>query len=125
MNMTTAPDYRPAAYIIVLLGLGIAVGASFVPFYTAGYELETTALLAVLTPFLIYGALTETLHGLPLLLSGLVLLAVAVAVVVPERYLHYDGYADGTIFWVPLLAAAIALPIAYLTGGRHKGTSHG
>lgn len=115
--MTSTKDYRPAAYLIILLGLVAATAAAIVPFYRAGYELDTTTLLAVLAPFVLYAMFTETLRGPWLLGSGLVLLVVSLAEVVPERYLHYNAYADNSIYWVPLLAAAIVLPIAYVFGG--------
>ncbi|MHB0974202.1 MAG: hypothetical protein ACYC0P_08155 [Thiobacillus sp.] len=116
--MTTTLDYRPAAYLIILLGLGGAAAASVVPFYTAGYELKPGVLLAVLMPFLLYGLFTESLRAAWLLASGLLLLAISLALVVPERFLHYDGYADDMIYWAPTLAAAIVLPIAYRLGRR-------
>lgn len=115
--MTTTTDFRPAAYLIILLGLAAATAAAIVPFYTAGYDLNTPVLLALLTPFVLYGMFTETLRGPWLLASGLVLLAVSLGEVIPERYVHYNAYADDSIYWVPLLAAAIVLPIAYVFGG--------
>jgi hypothetical protein len=118
--MTSTQDYRPAAYLIILLGVGAAAAASIVPFYTAGYELDTETLLAVLTPFLLYGMLSESLRGLSLLVSGLLLLAVSVAVVVYERFLHYNGYTDDTIYWVPPLAGMIVLTIAYALRERDQ-----
>jgi len=117
--MTQTPDCRPAAYLIILLGLGEAAAASLVPFYTAGYELDAGVLLAVLMPFLLYGLFIESLRGPWLLASGLLLLASGLALVVSERYLHYNGYTDNLIYWVPTLAAAIVLPIAYWLGRRH------
>ena len=116
--MTQTLDYRPAAYLIVLLGLGGAAAASLVPFYTAGYLLEPGVLLAVMMPFLLYGLFIESLRGPWLLASGLLLLVASLALVVPERYLHYNGYTDDMIYWVPTLAAAIVLPIAYGLGRR-------
>ena len=116
--MTTPRDPRPAAYLIILLGLGVAAAASLVPFYHAGYLLEPGVLLAVLMPFLLYGLFIESLRGPWLLASGLVLLAANLMLVASERYLHYNGYADDRIYWVPTLAAAIMLPIAYWQG-RH------
>ena len=116
--MTQTLDYRPAAYFIILLGLGGAAAASVVPFYTAGYELDSGVLLAVLMPFLLYGLFIESLRGPWLLASGLLLLAASLALVVPERYLHYNGYTDDTIYWVPTLTAAIMMPIAYWLGRR-------
>jgi hypothetical protein len=42
--------------------------------------------------------------------------------VIDERYLGYDGYRDATVYWVPLLAVAIVLPIAYIFGKREPYT---
>jgi hypothetical protein len=39
-------------------------------------------------------------------------------VVIDQRFLHYDGYRNATLYWVPLLAVVIVLPIAYLFGKR-------
>jgi hypothetical protein len=116
--MTQTLDYRPAAYLIILLGLGGAAAASVVPFYNAGYELDPGVLIAVLMPFLLYGLFIESLRGPWLLASGLLLLVASLALVMPERYLHYSGYTDDTIYWVPTLTAAIMLPIAYWLGRR-------
>lgn len=69
--MTTTMDYRPVAYLIILLGAGGAAAASVVPFYNAGYKLDTTALLAVLAPFILYSMLIESLRGGWRLAAGL------------------------------------------------------
>lgn len=118
--MTKTWDYRPAALLIMLLGLSEAATASVVPFYNAGYELESDVLLALLMPFLLWGLFMESLRGPWLLASGLVLLAVSLALLVPERFLHYNGFSDDMIYWVPTLAAAIVLPIAYAFGKRAR-----
>ncbi|MBI3432994.1 MAG: hypothetical protein HY018_12380 [Hydrogenophilales bacterium] len=118
--MTTTRDLRPAAYLIILLGLGGATAASLVPFYNAGYVLEPGVLFAVLMPFLLYGLFIESLRGPWLLASGLLLLATCLALVISERYLHYNGYTDDRIYWAPTLAAALMLPIAYWLGRRHE-----
>lgn len=121
-TQTDAPaiDYRPAVYLIILLGLGAAALAAVLPHYTAGYKLDTTILLALMGPFVLYGMLVESLRGLTLLLPGLVLLAVTLAVIVSERYVHYVGFADGISYWLPLLVALIVLPLAYLLGERPR-----
>lgn len=116
--MATVRDYRSASYLIILLGCAAAAVASVVPFYTVGYKVDALALAAVLTPFMIYGMFIESLRTPWLLASGLVLLGVTVIVVISERYLHYDGYRDATLYWVPLLAVAVVLPIAYVLGKR-------
>lgn len=116
--MTALPDYRTAAALIILLGCLAAIVASLVPFYTVGYIVDAIALAAVLTPFVIYGMFVESLRGPWLLASGLILLGATLAVVIDERLLSYDGYRDRTLYWVPLLAVAIVLPIAYAFGRR-------
>lgn len=116
--MTTSRDPRPAAYLIILLGLGLAAAASLVPFYHVAYLLEPGILLAVLMPFLLYGLFIESLRGSWLLATGLLLLAANLVLVAFERYLRYDGYADDLIYWVPTLAAVVVLPIAYRLGRR-------
>jgi hypothetical protein len=115
-------NYRPAAVLIILLGCLAATAASLVPFYGVAYVVDGVALAAVLTPFAIYGMLIESLRGPWLLASGLVLLGATLAVVVDERFLHYDGYRDATLYWVPLLTVAIVLPIAYIFGKREPYT---
>ena len=111
-------DFRPAAYLIILLGTGLSMLVAFVPQYAIGHRLEMTVFFAGIVPYLAYGFLTEDLRGMPLLASGLALLGVSLAVKLPERYLGYDGYADGTIFWVPAAAALVVLPVAYLASAR-------
>jgi hypothetical protein len=115
--MMTIPDYRAAAALIILLGCAAAAVAALVP-YTVGYKVDAIALAAVLTPFVVYGMFIEDLRGPWLLASGVVLLGATLAVVIDERVLNYDGYRDATLYWVPLLALAIALPIAYVFGKR-------
>jgi hypothetical protein len=116
--MMTIRDYRAAAYLIILLGCVAGAIAALVPFYTVGYKVDAIALAAVLTPFVVYGMFSESLRGPWLLAAGLVLLGATLVVVINERYLHYDGYRDATLYWVPLLAVAIVLPIAYVFGKR-------
>ena len=88
------------------------------PFYGAAYHLKFAVLLALLAPFALYAMLTESLRGFWLPGSGLVLLGGCLVVVGFERCLHFNGYVDGLIYWVPLLASAIVLPIAYMLGRR-------
>jgi len=116
--MTKTWSYRPAAALIMLLALGEAGAASLVPFYNAGYELEYGVLLAVLMPFLLWGMFMQSLRASWTLATGLVLLAICLALLIPERYVHYNGYSDDLIYWLPTLAAAIVLPIAHRLGRR-------
>lgn len=116
--MTATRDYRTAAYGIILLGASTAVLAALVPFYTVGYQVDALALAAVLTPFVVYGMFSNSLRDGWLLASGAVLLGVTLAVVVVERFVHYDGYRDAIVYWVPLLTMTIVLTLAWLFGKR-------
>lgn len=117
MTETTRDD-RPYAYAIILLGLATAGVAALVPQYAIGFKLDVGVLLGMAIPFIVYGALSESLRGAALLVPGLVLLGVNVALVVQERLLAYDGYDGSPIYWLPLLTAAIILPIAYVMRPR-------
>lgn len=111
-------DARHAAYLVIVLGCLAAAVAAFVPFYDVGYRVDALALGALATPFVVYGMFSEDLRGPWLVAAGLALLAVCLAVVVDARFLRYDGYADARVYWVPLAAAAVVLPIAYAFGRR-------
>jgi hypothetical protein len=116
--MTATPDYRSAAYLIIVLGCLAAWAASVVPFYGVGYKLNGLVLSAVLTPFVVYGIFIEDLRGPWLLAAGLVLLGAMLSLVIDERFLNYTGYHDDAIYWVPLVTVAIVEPIAYVFGKR-------
>lgn len=114
--MMRNPDYRAAAALIILLGCGLAAAASLVPFYHVAFQVDALALSVLLTPFVLYGMLLESLRGSWLLAAGVVLLGASLAVVLDERYPVYAGY--DRVYWVPLLAAAAVLAVAYAFGRR-------
>lgn len=117
--MTETPrDLRPIAYVIILLGLATAAAAALAPQYAIGYKLDVAALFALIVPFILYGALTETLRGASLLLPGLILLAVNVALWVSERHLDQDGLAGSPVYWLPPIAAVVVLTLAYFLRPR-------
>jgi hypothetical protein len=113
--MTAHCDCRPAAYLIAALGCLVAVAAALVPFYSVGYQVDALALAALATPFVVYGMFSEDLRGPWLMGAGLVLLGVTLAVVIGER-VGYQGYA--AVYWVPLAAVAVLLPVALAFGRR-------
>ncbi|MFN3751462.1 MAG: hypothetical protein ACK4SR_08815 [Thiobacillus sp.] len=116
--MTSFPQQNLAA-LIALLGIVLAFVAGVVPLYHVGYIVDGVVLAAVASPFVLYAMFITSLRGPWLIGMGLVLLGVTLAVVVDARYLSYDGYRDGTIYWVPLSTAAIALTVALSFGRRY------
>lgn len=124
-NAMRGQSYRRAAYAIVACGALIALGAALVPFYHVAYQLQGLVLAAVLTPFVLYGMSVAALRGPWLLASGLVILGVTLAVVVNERYLDYDGYRSGVVYWLPLATAGVVLVAAYLLGRAPPGDEDG
>lgn len=106
------------AVVIVLLGAAAAFAAAVVPFFHVGYVVDALALAAVLAPFVLYAMFITSLRGPWLVAAGLVLLGVTLAVVVDARFIGYDGYRDGVIYWLPLLTGVIILTAALLFGRR-------
>lgn len=110
-------DLRRLAYAIVLTGTLGAFAVAVVPHYTAGYRLHALALIVGVLPYVVYAALSEVLRGWSLVLPGLALVTVDLGVKVNERFLAYDGYSSGAVFYVPLGLAA-ALVAVGVTRGR-------
>lgn len=116
--MTAIPDTRAAAALIILLGCLLALAASLVPFYDVAntYRIDALALSVLLTSFVVYGMFIEDLRRPWLLAAGIALLGVSAAVVIAERFPVYEGYAR--VYWVPLVAVAVVLALAYAFGRR-------
>jgi hypothetical protein len=109
-------DARAFAYLVIMAGLVLAALSAVVPHYEAGYHLMFSVLLAGMFPYLVYGALTELLRGWALIVPGLLLLGVHLWLTVTERYLAYDGYADGMIYYLPVGLALFGLPLGVAAG---------
>ncbi len=111
-------DFRPFAYIIIILGCLLSFAAAVVPFFNTGYHLYASVLFAGLLPYFLYASFTDVVRGWALLIAGVLILAIHVVVTVPERYLHYDGYTDGVIFYAPLAATVLALVVLVIGARR-------
>ncbi len=110
-------DLRTISYAIIALGCVLSLVTAIVPFYTAGYELLFGVLLIGLLPYVVYGAFTEIVRGWPLVLAGMLVLGIDLLAKIPERFLRYDGYADGAVYYAPLFSTFIVLPV-FLALGR-------
>lgn len=113
-------DFRPFAYLIITLGAMLAFAAAVVPYYDAGYTLLLTVLLVGLLPYIVYGLFTDIVRGWPLPIAGALLFGVDVGVKIPERFLHYDGYAGGAIYYAPLVSTVIIIVILAIGARREK-----
>ena len=108
----TKLDLRGVAYVIIAGGCILAFATAVVPHYSAGYRLLFGVLAAGLSPYLAYGMLTELLRGWALVVPGLILFAAHLWLTVTQRFLDYDGYQGGAVYYVPLLAALALLTLS-------------
>jgi hypothetical protein len=109
-------DFRPLAYVLVAIGCVLAAISAVVPNYDAGHKLMFSVFLAGIVPYYVYGCLTERLRAWALLVPGLVVVAVHAWLTVSQRFLGYDGYADGMIYYGPVLLAFGGLPAGIAAG---------
>jgi hypothetical protein len=114
--MQTDYDFRRVAYVLIAVGCVVALITAVVPNYGAGYKLMFSVFMAGIVPYYVYGCLTDLLRGWPLLIPGLVVLAVHVWLMVSQRFLGYDGYANGLIYYAPVILALVGLPVSIAAG---------
>ncbi len=120
--MRPETDFRPAAYVIVALGVALAFVAAVVPHYDAGYRLDLVVLLVGLTPYVVYGILTEFVRDRWLLAIGLLLFAFDLASKIPLRFLRYDGYTDSLVYIAPLIATGVLALVLGMAARAHDAT---
>jgi hypothetical protein len=99
---------KPISYALLAVGCLLAVLAALVPHFTAGHRLMVSVLLTGLLPYLVLGLTIPYLHGWALAVSAFAVVAVHAWLVVTYRFAGYQGYADGLIYYVPLLLALAA-----------------
>lgn len=119
-------DFRCIAYFFIALGIALSFAAAVVPFFTARHSLRLGVLLAGVLPYVVYGSLSDLERGRPLLWVGILLIAGDLLAKIPERFLHYDGYASGLIYYWPLaatLGVTLVLSITTLKARRQKSAS--
>ena len=118
--MRNDPDFRRFAYLIIGLGGLLTFATAVVPFYNAGDELRVTVLVVGLMPYVVYGLFTDVVRGWPLLIAGALILGIDLGVKIPERFLHYDGYAGNAIYYAPLVSTFVVLPVILGIGARRE-----
>jgi len=108
MLMNRQSLLRPLSYLLLAGGCLLAFIAALVPHYDAGHRLMVSVLLTGLLPYLVLGLALPYLRGWALALPALVGVATHAWLVLTQRFLDYQGYSDGMIYYVPLALAAAA-----------------
>lgn len=122
--MRKDPDFRLFAYLVIALGAMLSFVAAVVPHYHTGYTLLLGVALAGLLPYVVYGLFSDLVRGWWLLITGALIFGVDLGVKIPERFLHYDGYASGVIYYasfISTLAAIVLLGIGARMEKRWRG----
>ncbi len=122
--MRKDPDFRLFAYLVIALGVMLSFVTAVVPHYTAGHTLLLGVAFAGLLPYVVYGLFSDLVRGWWLLITGVLIFGVDLGVKIPERFLHYDGYASGVIYYAPFistLAAIVLLGIGARMEKRWQG----
>lgn len=114
--MQSAHGTRLYAYLIVMAGVALAFVMAVVPHFTAGYRLAGTVLFAGLLPYFVYALMSAMVGGWALYLSGLLVLAVDVAVRVPARFSEFDGTIGPALLITPFVTTFVVLPVGVLIG---------
>lgn len=109
MNMSTTQ--RIAIYIVVAFGCALAMAAAVVPHYEH-HALWFSVLLVGVVPYLTYLVLTEIHPSTALTLGGLAVLGLDAIVKFFQRFVAFDQYASGAIYYVPIAAGIVILIIA-------------
>jgi len=118
--MRTEPDFRCFAYLIIALGSLLTFTTAVVPFYSGSYELLMTVLAGGLMPYIVYGLFTDVVRGWPLLIAGMLIFGIDLGVKIPERFVHFDGYAGNAIYYAPLISTFVILPVILGIGARRE-----
>jgi hypothetical protein len=107
--MSTDSIARLLTYLLLAAGCALAFVAALVPHFDAGYYLSVSVLLTGLLPYLVYAMVLPYARGWRLALPALLIVALHGWAVASERFIDYRGYSDGTIYYVPLALAFLAL----------------
>ncbi|MEO1765977.1 hypothetical protein [Thiobacter aerophilum] len=109
-------DARPYAYVLVFIGLAAATWAALLPHYDAGFHLYTSILVGLALPFVAYFSLSERLRPGWLLATGLVITGLTLGYVIALRGLAAEPARALSAYAIPLVVAAVLLPLAYGLG---------
>ena len=114
--MDTDVDMRPVAYAIIGLGCLMSFATAVVPHFSAGHKLLVSVLILGITPYVVYGALTEILTGWSLVAPGVLILAVDAATRLPERWFAVEDFPSTAVYLAPIWLIFLILPIGVFMG---------
>lgn len=101
--------HRKGVYLIYALGVLLSFVSALVPQAAIGYQLAVSVLLAGLLPYVIHAFTLPFLQGAALSLPALVLVVIHAWLVITQRMLEFQGYADGRIYSVPLVLTLVMI----------------
>lgn len=118
--MRKDPDFRRFAWFVIAVGVILSFASALVPHFATGYRLHLGVLFAGLLPYLVYAVFSDVVRGWALLATGALLLGIQLIVTVTERFLDYDGYASGRIYYVPLIMALVIVVVLGIAACREN-----
>ena len=118
--MCKDPDFRLFAYLVITLGVMLSFAAAVVPHYDTGYILLLGVASAGLLPYVVYGFFSDLVRGWWLLITGAFIFGADLGVKIPERFLHYDGYASGVIYYAPFISTLAAIVLLGIGARKEK-----
>ncbi|HSW53016.1 MAG TPA: hypothetical protein VLG93_07285 [Sulfuricaulis sp.] len=116
--MQQNPDFRRFAWFIIVSGAALSFATAAVPHFDAGYRLHLGVLFAGLLPYVVYASFSDVVRGWALLAAGALLLGIDLGVKIPERFLHYDAYASGRIYFASLVMTLVAVLVLGIAARR-------
>lgn len=99
---------RPLSYLLLTAGCLLAFLAAVVPHFDAGHRLMVGVLLTGLLPYLVFALALPYLRARTLALTALLMVGAHAWLVVTQRFVAYQGYGNGMIYYVPLAMALAA-----------------
>ena len=107
-------------YLVILTGLTLSLVSALVPHFEAGYRLAFSVFATGLSPYLVYGIAVPLLRGVMVTLAGLVIVLIHAWLVVSERIIGAGDYSDATIYYVPVIMALAATPLAIIAFNKRR-----